>query len=271
MALLLPDGTVLSAGDNYHEDLANGAKAEPWIGNAEIYRPPYLFRGPRPVIDEAPATVLPGERFEVEASGDAQRAVLMAPSAVTHGADMSQRHVELRVEGTTSDGLELVAPPSYAAAPPGQYMLFLLSADGVPSVARFVRFGLGGDDPLPPTAPAPAVAAVMRGRAGLTAGTAPRIRVQVTSASRRAVLRSGRLRVRVRASGAANFELRTSLTRVRHIRMAGGARTLSLPLSAAGRRALRRASRRVDVKVRVRFLEASGWVVAQAKALLREI
>ena len=259
VALLLPDGTVLSAGDNYHEDLANGAKAEPWIGNAEIYRPPYLFRGPRPVIDEAPATVLPGERFEVEASGDAQRAVLMAPSAVTHGADMSQRHVELRVEGTTSDGLELVAPPSYAAAPPGQYMLFLLSADGVPSVARFVRFGLGGDDPLPPTAPAPAVAAVMRGRAGLTAGTAPRIRVQVTSASRRSVLRSGRLRVRARASGAC--ELRAAYLAHAGAAHPHGRRRSDALVAAFGGRSVARCdvtSRRVDVKVRVRFLDGLG-------------
>jgi hypothetical protein len=148
-------------------------------------------------------------------------------------------------------------------------MLFLLSAEGVPSEARFVRFGLGGDDPLPPDPLAPVVAPVMRGRAGLTVGTAPRIRVQVTSGSRRSVLRSGRLRVRARASGRANFELRTSLTRVRHIRMAGGARTLSLPLSAAGSRALRRTSRWVGVRVRVRSLTASGWVVEQAKALLR--
>lgn len=270
IALLLPDGTVLSSGDNYHEDLANGAKPEPWIGNAEIYRPPYLFRGPRPVIGEAPATVLPGERFEVQASGDVERAVLMAPSAVTHGADMSQRHVELRVAGTTSsDGLELVAPPSYAAAPPGQYMLFLLSEDGVPSVARFVRFGLGGDDPLPPDAPAPVSSPAPRGRAGLTAGTAPRIVVEVASATRRSVLRSGRLRVRARASVPVSLELRTALTRVRQVRLAGRARTLSLPLTAAGRRALRRATRRMDVRVRIRSLAATGWVVEQARALLR--
>ena len=47
-AVLLPDGTVLSTGSNNNN-------------TAEIYRPGYLFRGPRPVIGSAPASVR--ERF----------------------------------------------------------------------------------------------------------------------------------------------------------------------------------------------------------------
>ena len=35
----------------------------------------------------------------------------------------------------------LQAPPHAAVAPPGYYMLFLLSGGGVPSVAAFVRLG----------------------------------------------------------------------------------------------------------------------------------
>jgi hypothetical protein len=215
--------------------------------------------------------VLPGERFAVAADDDVdvQRAVLMAPSAVTHGADMTQRHVELQVAATTDDGLELVAPPSYAAAPPGEYMLFLLSGDGVPSVARFVRFGLGGDDAPVAAGTGPSGASAPRGRAGLVGGSVPDITVSVPRTSRRAVRRSGRLRVRLRASAPVILELHSSLTRVRRVRTIAGARSFSLALSPAGRRALRRASRRVDVSVRARILEGSGWVVKRANALLR--
>jgi hypothetical protein len=47
--------------------------------------------------------------------------------------------VELAVTSQDRSGLTAVAPPSPAVAPPGWYMLFLLSRDGVPSVARWVQ------------------------------------------------------------------------------------------------------------------------------------
>ena len=48
-ALLLPDGRVISAGD----DVNGGTDSD----TAEIYEPPYLFKGPRPTITAAPANV----------------------------------------------------------------------------------------------------------------------------------------------------------------------------------------------------------------------
>jgi hypothetical protein len=68
------------------------------------------------------------------------RAVLIAPGATTHGNDMNQRHVELTISATAG-GIQAIAPPSANVAPPGPYMLFLLNAQGVPSVARFVQVG----------------------------------------------------------------------------------------------------------------------------------
>ena len=86
-ALLLPDGRVLSAGDDGYGGNANDT--------AEIYEPPYLFRGPRPTIQSAPEPIEYGETFTVETSADATKAVLMAPAAVTHANDMNQRNVPL--------------------------------------------------------------------------------------------------------------------------------------------------------------------------------
>jgi hypothetical protein len=147
-AVLLPDGRVLSSGDD-----RPGTRGS---DTGEIYSPPYLFKGPRPVIDSAPTAVPWAKPFHVETSGPAvTRAVLMAPGVVTHGAEMHAKHVELTIAGTAGEGVNLMAPPSANVAQPGWYMLFLLTDEGVPSVARWVR--LDGSAPVPtlPTPPPP--------------------------------------------------------------------------------------------------------------------
>jgi hypothetical protein len=82
------------------------------------------------------------EQFEVGTTGlvPVAGASLVAPSAVTHANDMSQRVVPLALEQVTN-GVRLTAPATATAAPPGWYMLFLLSDQGVPSLARWVQLG----------------------------------------------------------------------------------------------------------------------------------
>jgi hypothetical protein len=76
----------------------------------------------------------------VNVSGpDTSRAVLMAPSATTHANEMHARHVELDV--TKVAGGFTATAPSATVAPPGYYMLFVLTPDGVPSVAKWVHVG----------------------------------------------------------------------------------------------------------------------------------
>jgi hypothetical protein len=77
----------------------------------------------------------------------------MAPGVTTHGTEMQARHVELSVTGTDSSGLNAVSPPSPNVAPPGWYMLFLVTSDGVPSVARWVHVAPQPDEPDPPDPP----------------------------------------------------------------------------------------------------------------------
>ena len=145
-ALLLPDGRVVSAGDDYNGGFNEGED------EAELFSPPYLFDGddpaPRPVIDDAPASVGWGRTFDVDASGPAPaRATLVAPGAVTHAVDMSQRFQELEVVAAGAGGLTLKAPPNGDVAPPGRYMLFVLDASGTPSVARWVQLDAGEPPP----------------------------------------------------------------------------------------------------------------------------
>ena len=138
-ALLLPDGRVLSAGD----DVNGGIDRD----TAEIYEPPYLHKGPRPVISSAPATAGFGSSFDVDTPDtNVTKAVMIAPSATTHNTDMSQRYIELGI-AQRSGGVRLTAPASAELATPGYYMLFLLNAQGVPSVAKFISLTAAAPPP----------------------------------------------------------------------------------------------------------------------------
>jgi hypothetical protein len=131
-AVLLPDGRVLSAGQN------DGT----FQTTAEIYSPPYLFRGSRPTITSAPQRVRYDTPFSIETPDAAEiaRIALVRPGSVTHSVNFDQRYVEL--EFTTGTGtLSARAPRTSSIAPPGVYMLFVIDADGTPSVASWVKVG----------------------------------------------------------------------------------------------------------------------------------
>lgn len=127
-ALLLPDGRVLSAGGNVSP-------------TAQIYSPPYLFKGARPEIISAPTRINPVQLFYVETTQapTIQKVVLMGLSATTHAADMNQRRIPLNFFVSGNNTLGVVGPASLNTAPPGYYMLFVINNQGVPSVAKYVQ------------------------------------------------------------------------------------------------------------------------------------
>ncbi len=134
-ALLLPDGRVLMAGGGQLP--GSGAVNQ---RNAEIYSPPYLFKGARPIITSAPGTMAYGTSFDVTTPNAAQiaKVSLIRSPSVTHALDMNQRFQFLNF--TASAGKVTVQAPANAnLAPPGDYMLFLVDTNGVPSTAAFVR------------------------------------------------------------------------------------------------------------------------------------
>jgi hypothetical protein len=134
VAVLLPDGRVISAGDDGNSKSITGA-----LDTAEVYEPPYLFKGPRPTVSWAPSATSWGRSFGVSTPNtDISRAVLIAPGATTHAADMHQRYVPLELT-RRAGGVDLKAPANANVAPPGYYMLFLVNEAGVPSIAKFVR------------------------------------------------------------------------------------------------------------------------------------
>jgi hypothetical protein len=106
-----------------------------WSWGAALVYPPYLFQGPRPTILQSPASVKYGQRFMLEAGRDIGSVVLVRTGPITHNWSWGNAYVKLAF--TATDGkLEVSAPAVPGAAIPGEYMLFVLSQDGVPSVAR---------------------------------------------------------------------------------------------------------------------------------------
>ena len=148
-ALLLPDGRVLMAGGGQLPGRATN------ITSAEIYSPPYLFKGARPTITSAPSLVNYGSSFTVSTPDAAsiQKVALIRTPSVTHAFDENQRYIPLSFTAGSGQ-LTVQTPSNVNTAPPGYYMLFIVNSDGVPSVASFVRFPTASQDTQPPTAPA---------------------------------------------------------------------------------------------------------------------
>jgi hypothetical protein len=167
-ALLLPDGRVLMAGGG---QLPGSTATNEY--NAQLYSPPYLFKGARPTITAAPSLVQYGSSFQVttpDAARIAKVSLVRTPS-VTHDFDQNQRFTFLNF--TQAGGVLSVQAPAQAnLAPPGYYMLFIVDTNGVPSVASFVRFPAGYEDTVAPTAPGVLTATGGTGSASLAWGAA---------------------------------------------------------------------------------------------------
>jgi Ca2+-binding RTX toxin-like protein len=129
-ALLLPDGRVLTAGGDFHP-------------TAEVFSPPYLFKGPRPTISSAPRHATYGQTFVVRMPQTPQitqiaKVSLVRLSSVTHAFNMDQR---IYFPNYSQEGRKLLVslPTNPNILPPGYYMLFIINNKGVPSVAKLLR------------------------------------------------------------------------------------------------------------------------------------
>src|SRR5262249_19210661 len=163
-ALLLPDGRVAVAGGgrNYFNNIA--------YPSAEIYSPAYLFKGARPTITTPPPSTLAyGNSFFVGTpdGADIISVALIRNGSVTHAFNTDQTFVPLSFT-QTSGGLTVQAPANANLAPPGYYMLFLVTSKGVPSVAPFARLPASFEDVQPPSAPTNLTANGSTGSVALT-------------------------------------------------------------------------------------------------------
>lgn len=110
--------------------------------NAEIFSPPYLFKGARPAVASAPATGGFGATIAIATTSAVSRVTLVRLSTSTHALNMGQRFQDLAFT-TVAGGVNATLPPNANVCTPGHYMLFLLNANGVPSIGRVIQVGVG--------------------------------------------------------------------------------------------------------------------------------
>lgn len=140
-ALLLPDGMVVSAGTGTGSSIVR-------FTTGELFSPPYLFQGPRPTIDESPDAFTYNTTVTISTSQAASiaKVSLIRLGANTHRSDYDQRYMELPLTKEAGQ-ITVTAPENGNIAPPGYYMLFLNTVEGVPSNGKIIK--LEGDPGVP--------------------------------------------------------------------------------------------------------------------------
>ena len=154
IGMLLPDASILVGGGG-----ASGTTTGPVDQRQRRALLPALsVHGGGPV--RAPAAHPPGARHPdhrhelrraVASPAGVSRVTLIKTGSVTHSFNMEQRFLELAFSSNGGDQLLVSAPGSLNRATPGRYLLFVLDAQGVPSIARIVAVAAAGN---PPTLPA---------------------------------------------------------------------------------------------------------------------
>lgn len=152
VALLLPDGRVMSAGGGLC-----GAGCAANHPDLQILSPPYLFNADgtaavRPAITAAPATIGHGQTIEVTTDTAVASFALVRLSSTTHTVNNDQRRLVpvFRSTGTNRYAVDIPSNPGLAL--PGHWMLFALNANGTPSVARTMHLTLDNTPTLAPVA-----------------------------------------------------------------------------------------------------------------------
>ena len=151
-ALLLPDGSILTAGSNPHGDSMTWAAPYPTEYRLEVFYPDY-YDQPRPSNDQLPDKLDYGGakftvKFKTKAEASAAVIRVIRPAFSTHGLQMGQRSIEL-VKKVSSNGLDVTfenMPTNRALYPPGPAMVFLV-VNGIPSQGKWAIVGSGQAHP----------------------------------------------------------------------------------------------------------------------------
>jgi galactose oxidase len=138
VALLLPDGRVLSGGGG----LCGGCSTN--HPNVQIFSPPYLFDADgslarRPVLNHVPDAASAGSSISVGTDMSVSAFSLMRLSSATHSVNNEQRRVPLSYMSRRHHRYTLMLPGDRGVLVPGYYMLFAIDSAGVPSVSRTIR------------------------------------------------------------------------------------------------------------------------------------
>ncbi|WP_197060675.1 discoidin domain-containing protein [Arthrobacter sp. L77] len=138
VALLLPDGRVFVGGGGL---CTNCTKTNHLDG--EIFTPPYLLNADgsdraRPAIVTAPTTAAVGSTLAVTTGSPVTEFSLVRMSTVTHTVNTDQRRIPLTATSVSGNTASLTLPADPGVLVPGNYMLFAMDDNGVPSIASTI-------------------------------------------------------------------------------------------------------------------------------------
>ena len=141
--LLLPDGRVIIGGGE-----GNGGPGV--FGEStsyEIWNPYYLFQTARPVINSLPAQAGYGSQLSMTFSSSVpvSHVVIHRSGNQTHSFAYNQISHPVNFDSLNDSTATFTIPSNPNLLPPSFYMVFLMSNDGVPSVAQWVQIGNGLD------------------------------------------------------------------------------------------------------------------------------
>lgn len=143
-AILLADGRVMVAGsDRYRKD----ESVPPFRQEIEILTPDFLESDARPVIELSSTSVEYGDLFNITFfdGWDARRVSyfsLIRMYSVTHAFGYDQRMVMVYPQGTMRPfDVNIKIPSNPSLLPPGYYLVFAVSQQGVPSCGHIVKVG----------------------------------------------------------------------------------------------------------------------------------
>lgn len=135
---LLADGTILSMG-------GGGLNNTLDFMDAQIYQPDYLFNddgtlADRPEITAAPDSLEPGETFtiSVDDASAIARITLVKTGAVTHSINMDPGRMDLAFTVLNNNEIQITVPDNPYVVGAGNWMLFAINGDGVPSEAPII-------------------------------------------------------------------------------------------------------------------------------------
>jgi hypothetical protein len=126
MLFLADDGNVISMGSN--------PKGQGRSNTVLKYEPPYQFKGTKPVITTAPATMTYGQTYTLKVSKDVTSVMIDAPQSPTHSSNPNMRFLQMPVK----DG-KIITAFTAAQFPRGYVRIWAKNAKGAISVAKWSK------------------------------------------------------------------------------------------------------------------------------------
>ena len=137
IALLMPDGRVLSAGGGLCNCVADHE-------NGQLYSPDYLFnsdgsKATRPVLSGVPKSVKNGQVFTVKSELNIKKFSLIKLSSTTHAINTDLRYLAPKFTALGGGQYTLTTHANKNVLTPGYWMLFALNQNNVPSIAKIIQ------------------------------------------------------------------------------------------------------------------------------------